>query len=197
MISGKYLYRLSSLRQCWSGRSSPGNIIRRTSRDAGFNGVCAVHAHRVEGLVVAEPKGIQIDVGLGRCPGGRLTWNITAQKDSTVSAVADISRYSHAQLPNCIISSGTAVCTGGFEFGSKCPATVKVLRVQAIKLSSQTLQASVCFFENIFRESKDVLRCSGRNDDNTNSSEAEKRDDNCGENLIPSSSRSRPAHLMS
>lgn len=53
---------------------SPGNIVGRTRRDAGFNGVCAVHAHRVEGLVVAEPKGIEVDVGLGCCPGGRLTW---------------------------------------------------------------------------------------------------------------------------
>lgn len=53
---------------------SPGNIIWRTSRDAGFNGVRAVHAHGVEGLVVAEAEGVQINVGLGRCPRGRLTW---------------------------------------------------------------------------------------------------------------------------
>ena len=52
----------------------PGDIVRRASRDAGFNGVRTIHAHRVKGLVVTVPEGIEVDVGLGSGSRAGLTW---------------------------------------------------------------------------------------------------------------------------
>lgn len=59
------------------GGALPGDVVRRASGDAGFKGVGAIHAHRVEGLVVTETKGIEVDVGLGGSSGARLTWKHT------------------------------------------------------------------------------------------------------------------------
>lgn len=55
----------------------PGDIVWWASRDAGFKGVGAIHAHCVKSLVVTETKGIEVDVGLGSSSGARLTWKQT------------------------------------------------------------------------------------------------------------------------
>lgn len=52
----------------------PGDIVWWASRDAGFNGITAINAHRVKGLVVTVPKCIEVDVGLGSCSGAWRTW---------------------------------------------------------------------------------------------------------------------------
>lgn len=64
---------ISTERQHTLKRPLPGDIVWRASRDAGFNGVRAIHTHCVKGLVVTVSKGIEVDVGLGSCSGAGLT----------------------------------------------------------------------------------------------------------------------------
>lgn len=103
----------------WSANASPGNIIWWTRRDAGFNGVGAVHTHGVEGLVVTESEGIKIDVGLGCCSRGRLTWKY--KNPERERSCSRIQGRSARRIPVGIIPSGTA---GAFKFGSISAATV-------------------------------------------------------------------------
>lgn len=74
----------------WTNNTSvqyvPGNVVRWASRDAGFNGVGTIHTHCVKGLVFTVPKGIEVDVGLGRCSGSRLTWQRTKRTPALVAA---------------------------------------------------------------------------------------------------------------
>lgn len=106
----------------WAARSanaSPGNIIWWTRRDAGFNWVGAVHTHGVKGLVVTESEGIKIDVGLGCCSRGRLTWkHKNPERERSCSGNQG---RSARRIPVGIIPSGAA---GGFKFGSISAATV-------------------------------------------------------------------------
>lgn len=109
----------------------PGDIVWWASRDAGFNGVGAIHTHCVKGLVVTVPKGIEVDVGLGSCSGSRLTWKHAHRKKEKTASVVTNDTYSsfacvHSWVvPVCVTPSGTAVCPDGFNFGSQSPATVK------------------------------------------------------------------------
>lgn len=106
-----------------SAKASPGNIIWWTRRDAGFNGVGAVHTHGVKGLVVPESEGIKIDVGLGCCPRGRLTWKYkNPERERSCSGNQGESARC---IPVGIIPSGTA---GGFKFGSISAATVDFIQ---------------------------------------------------------------------
>lgn len=51
----------------------PGDVVWRAGGDAGLDGVRAVHAHGVEGLVLPVAKGLQVNVGLRGRPGAGLT----------------------------------------------------------------------------------------------------------------------------
>lgn len=105
----------------------PGDIVRGTGRDAGFNRVRTIQAHRVKSLVVTVPKGIKIDVGLGRCSGWRLTWKHTQtgkENNSCITYFSSVGAHIHV-VPVWVTSSETTVCPDGFNFGSQCPATVK------------------------------------------------------------------------
>lgn len=76
-----------SLTCTWSNSAHwwclPGDVVRRASRDAGFNGVGAIHTHCVKGLVTV-PKGIEVDVGLRSCSGPGLTWKHTHTEKANI-----------------------------------------------------------------------------------------------------------------
>ena len=116
----------------------PGDIVRRASRDAGFNGVAAVHTHCVKGLVITVPKGIKVDISLGSCLRPRLTWRLTKNEKRTSLVTNNISYFSYSFMqicvvPVCVISSGTTLCPDRFKFGSQCPATVKHTLTHSVK----------------------------------------------------------------
>lgn len=123
----------------YTHRRLPGDIVWWASRDAGFNGVGAIHTHCVKGLVVTVPKGIEVDVGLGSCSGSRLTWkHAHGKKEETASVVTHDTYSSFAcvhswVVPVSVTPSGTAVCPDGFNFGSQSPATVKRFYTLSLK----------------------------------------------------------------